>query len=80
MSALPPKADIVGRNDDVRFVSQADTCTAAILLLFDLPVGAAEHGLRNSEAERLSGFQMGRWKRFLSTRASSLMRCNNCAL
>ena len=29
MSALPPKADIVGRNGDVRFVPEADSCTAA---------------------------------------------------
>jgi hypothetical protein len=35
MSALPPKADIAERNRDVRFVPQADSCTAAILSLFD---------------------------------------------
>src|SRR6516225_999841 len=29
MSALPPKADIVGRNSDVRFVPKATFCTAA---------------------------------------------------
>ena len=29
MSALPPKAEIVGRNGDVRFVPKADSCTAA---------------------------------------------------
>jgi hypothetical protein len=29
MSALPPKADIDGRQLDVRFVPQADSCTAA---------------------------------------------------
>jgi len=29
MSALPPKADIVGRNGDVRFVPKADICAAA---------------------------------------------------
>jgi hypothetical protein len=30
MSALPPKADIAGRQWDVRFVRKADSCTAAI--------------------------------------------------
>jgi hypothetical protein len=29
MSALPPKADIAERNWDVRFVPEADSCTAA---------------------------------------------------
>ena len=32
MSALPPKADMVQRNRDVRFVPKADSCTAAILV------------------------------------------------
>jgi hypothetical protein len=30
MSALPPKADIVPHGGNVRFVPQADSCTAAI--------------------------------------------------
>jgi hypothetical protein len=30
MSALPPKADIAGRQLDVRFVPKADSCTAQI--------------------------------------------------
>src|SRR6516162_6488425 len=55
------------------------SCTAAILLLFDHPVGAAKQRKRYCRAECLSGCQMERWKRFLSTRTSSLMRCNNCA-
>jgi hypothetical protein len=29
MSALPPKADMVRHNPDVRFVPKADSCTAA---------------------------------------------------
>jgi hypothetical protein len=29
MSALPPKADIAGRDRNVRFVPEADSCTAA---------------------------------------------------
>jgi hypothetical protein len=29
MSALPPKADMVQRGHDVRFVPKADSCTAA---------------------------------------------------
>jgi hypothetical protein len=28
MSVLPPKADIAGRNSDVRFVPKADSCSA----------------------------------------------------
>jgi hypothetical protein len=31
MSALPPKADMVQHNRDVRFVPKADSCTAAII-------------------------------------------------
>ena len=30
MSALPPKADIAQHGGDVRFVPEADSCTAAI--------------------------------------------------
>jgi hypothetical protein len=30
MSALPPKADMVEHDYDVRFVPKADSCTAAI--------------------------------------------------
>ena len=30
MSALPPKADIAERDQHVRFVPEADSCTAAI--------------------------------------------------
>jgi hypothetical protein len=29
MSAVPPKADIDGRSPDVRFVPEADSCSAA---------------------------------------------------
>jgi hypothetical protein len=32
MSALPPKADIVGRTGDVRFVPEADIKTSATLV------------------------------------------------
>ena len=35
MSALPPKADITQQGGNVRFVPKADSCTAAILSLFD---------------------------------------------
>jgi hypothetical protein len=35
MSALHPKADIDRRDDDVRFVPKADSCTAAKSVLFD---------------------------------------------
>src|SRR5215469_18541557 len=43
MSALPPKADIDQHGRHVRFVPEADSCTAAILSLFEHLVGAATH-------------------------------------
>jgi hypothetical protein len=39
MSALPPKADIGGQELDVRFVPEADSCTATNSRLFDHLVG-----------------------------------------
>jgi hypothetical protein len=39
MSALPPKADMVQHDRDVRFVPEADSCTAAKSVLFDHLVG-----------------------------------------
>jgi hypothetical protein len=39
MSALPPKADIAGRQFDVCFVPGADSCSAAKKALFDHLVG-----------------------------------------
>jgi hypothetical protein len=36
-SAEPPKADIVERNRDVRFMPKADSCTAAIFLAIRSP-------------------------------------------
>jgi hypothetical protein len=50
MSALPPIADIVERDRDVRFVPKAD-----ISHLFDHLVGASQHGAWNREAEGLCG-------------------------
>ena len=52
MSALPPKADIAGRQADVRFVPKADSCTAAIYAT--LTPNARAYG-RNQEprAERV---------------------------
>jgi hypothetical protein len=41
-SRYPPKADIGGRQLDVRFVPKADSCTAAILSFFD-PLGRADY-------------------------------------
>jgi hypothetical protein len=46
MSALPPKADMCGATRDVRFGPIADSCTAAILSLFDHQVGAAKQRKR----------------------------------
>jgi hypothetical protein len=42
MSALPPKADIVQHGGNVRFVPQADSCTAAKSVLLDHFVGARD--------------------------------------
>jgi hypothetical protein len=42
MSALPPKADIDECSANVRFVPEADSCTATSSLLFDHLVGASE--------------------------------------
>jgi hypothetical protein len=52
-----PKADIRFQRSICRDGPKADSCSAANQqrVLFDHLVGAAEHGLRNSEAERLSG-------------------------
>ena len=66
------KADIPQRNCDVRFVPKADSCTAAILLLSINPVGMAEQRKRYV----LSALAVFR-KRFLSTKTSSLLRCND---
>ena len=48
MSALPPKADIVGREWDVRFVPKADSCTAAKWILFDHLAGATKERQRDA--------------------------------
>ena len=53
MSALPPKADIVQHGGNVRFVPTADSCTAAILSLFDYLVGAGEQRRGHGKAKRL---------------------------
>ncbi len=66
--------------DPNRPIREADSCTAAILSVFDRLVSEAKQRKRYGKAEYLSGFQMERWKGFLSTTTSSLMRCNNCAL
>ena len=58
MSALPPIPDIRQRDRDVRFVPKADSCTAAIIRLFDHKVGAAKRRKRYGKAEGLGGFQI----------------------
>jgi len=58
MSALPPKAAIGDAMRNIRFVPNADSCTAAILSLFDHLVGAAEQRGRQVEPERLSGLHV----------------------
>jgi hypothetical protein len=54
MSALPPKADIVQRQGDVRFGPQAAVSRRSKLQLFDHLVGAAKERQRDGEAERFS--------------------------
>jgi hypothetical protein len=46
ISPLPPKADMCGAARDVCFGPIADSCTAAILSLFDHQVGAAKQRKR----------------------------------
>jgi hypothetical protein len=53
MSALPPKADIDHEGGNVRFVPKADIASSLNYL-----VGAGEHGLRNSQTERLRGLEI----------------------
>ena len=52
MSALPPKADIAESDWHVRFVPEADSCTAAKRSLFDQLIGEPPEIYRNVEAER----------------------------
>jgi hypothetical protein len=56
MSALPQKADIVRHGGNVRFVPEADSCSAAIESLFNYLVGNGENARRNGEAKCLCGF------------------------
>jgi len=60
MSALPSIADIAERDGHVRFVPEADSCTAAILSLFDHLVGAGKQRWWHFEAERLGGHHIDR--------------------
>src|SRR5262245_65841619 len=53
MSALSPKADMCGATRDVRYGPKADSCSAAIELLFDHLVGAVLDRLRHGDAECL---------------------------
>jgi len=51
MSALPPISDISRTSREVRFGPKADSCTAAILSLFDHQVGAAKQRKQHGKAE-----------------------------
>ena len=56
MSALPPKADIDLRGQDVRFVPKADIGGAAKERLFNHLIGAGKERRRDFEAERFGRF------------------------
>jgi hypothetical protein len=63
MSALPPKADIAGRQLNVRFVPKAavSRCSKNPLSkasLFDQFIGGYEQVLGHCEVERLRGFKI----------------------
>src|SRR4029453_17673109 len=58
MFALTARADMCGATRDVRYGPKADSCTAAILSLFDHQVGAAKQRKRHGKAEGLGGFQI----------------------
>src|SRR5436190_23547069 len=58
MSALPPKADIAERDHDVRYVPQADSCTAAKQVLFDDFISRYQQVLWERNIESLSGLQI----------------------
>ncbi len=53
MSALPPKADIADCDEDVRFVPEADSRTAAKELLVDQLVSALQKRFRNCQPDCL---------------------------
>src|SRR5216684_925775 len=55
VSALDRITDFGSDNTPVRKVPKADSCSAAILSLFDHLVGDGEYARRNGEAERLGG-------------------------
>ena len=54
-SGLPPSTDILRIRRHVSKVPKADSCSAAILSLFDHLVGDGEYARRNGEAEGLGG-------------------------
>jgi len=57
MSALPPKADIRPRDQDVRFGPITDSCSAANDA-YSITSYAIEQPRRNSEAERFGGLEI----------------------
>jgi hypothetical protein len=60
----PQKRTFVGMSTMSALCQSGLTHCSNFLLLFDLPVGAANQRKRYARAECLSGFQMERWKNF----------------
>src|SRR5215471_20836539 len=58
MSALPPKADIVWRRSNVRFVPKAHSALRQKTTLFDHLVDDRKQTRWDCDAERLCGFQI----------------------
>jgi hypothetical protein len=78
MSALPPKADIARRQLDVRFVPEADSCSAARKLL-DYLAGNREQVVRTGAIRPISSCRrqpdIGNFVRLIAARTHRLLQC-----
>ena len=78
MSALLPKADIAGRQLDVRFVPQADSCSAAKNVLFDHLVGQLQKGFPYRETESPCRFEINDGEGLIYSITSSATARSDC--